>query len=195
MVIYFDCTLSGQEVYGNILQNCDGLAMLVGGRNNIIKNDIFIDVRNALQYNEIARAGFMEEGHWFANMVLSEQTILWNSLTAMPYQTGIWAAKYPALAKVSTDRSNPDAPEFAVNPAGSVIENNVVCLSRATSFDIADSVYVYGTVGENLFLARSADPGFADLDNGNLNLKEDSIIFAELEGFEAIPFDQIGRTE
>jgi len=194
--IYLDDSLSGQEVYGNILQDCGGLAMLVGGgRNNIIKNNLFIGVRSALSYDDRAYGGYFTAGYWFAHMVLPEHTTLWDSLYNMPYQTGIWAEKYPELAKVSTDRSNPDAPEFAVCPAGSIVENNVVCLSWVKSLNIADSVYAYSTVGENLILAMDIDPGFTDFENGNLNLKEDSVIFAELEGFEAIPFDQIGRIE
>jgi len=168
--------------------------LIGGGRDNIIKNNLFINTNNAMVYDERAWEGYFAKG-WFEHMVIPESTTLWDSLSAVPYQTGIWAEKYPYLAQVSTDRSNPKAAEFPVNPSGSVVENNVICLSWAKKFDIASSVQVYGTIGENLVLAIDTDPGFIDYENGNLTLKEDSIIFSELEGFEAIPFDQIGRIE
>lgn len=44
-------------------------------------------------------------------------------------------------------------------------------------------------------LHLDSDPGFVDAAHGNFSLREDSIVYQELPGFEPIPFDQIGLYE
>ncbi len=193
MAIYLDDALSGHEIYGNILEDCHGLAMLIGGgRDIVIKNNIFINSYRAMLFDQRAWDGYFADG-WFAHMVIPESTTLWDSLGNMPYTSQLWAEKYPELSEVITDRASDKSAAFPVNPAGNLIENNVICLSRANKFEIAEQVNIYSQVGENLVLERNADPGFVDLEGRDLNLKESSIIFSELEGFEKIPYDKIGR--
>ncbi|MFZ5516266.1 MAG: right-handed parallel beta-helix repeat-containing protein [Candidatus Zhuqueibacterota bacterium] len=62
-----------------------------------------------------------------------------------------------------------------------------------------DQTYVY--TGEyarfdlrDNFIALD-DPGFIDLENLNLQLKDDSIVYSKLPGFEKIPFEKIGLYE
>jgi hypothetical protein len=41
----------------------------------------------------------------------------------------------------------------------------------------------------------SDDPGFVDYRAGDLNLREDAAVFSMVEGFEAIPFERMGRLD
>ena len=89
--------------------------------------------------------------------------------------------KYPYVNVYPKD--NPGA------PVGDIVENNVIWnhhrLKKYSDFEN------WSTVGENL--VNSTDPGFVNAAEGNLNLKNDSGVFEKLNGFEKIPFDEIGR--
>ena len=124
-------------------------------------------------------------------MVVPSDGYLWTMLAEMPYAGGTWSAKYPSLAKISTDRSKPDDIDFACNPSHSVVENNLLYKSGKKLGSIADSVYRYSTIGDNAFYPCK-NPGFADACGGDYSLRPDADVFRRLPGFQNVPFHDIG---
>jgi len=191
VALYFDDALSGQTAFGNVFKNIKGIGILAGGgRDLMLSNNIFIDVGTPVSYDQRARDGFVNNG-WFAHMVVPADGFLWTMLAAVPYTNPTWSAKYPSLAKISTDRSNPDNIEFACNPSHSVIENNLIYKSGKKLGSVADSVYRYSTVGDNAFYPCK-NPGFADARGGDYTLKADADVFSRLPAFQSVPFAEIG---
>ena len=92
------------------------------------------------------------------------------------------------------DYSREDDPGFAVNPAGSIVKNNIIISEKGDMGFVADSVKKYSDVSDNgTYKLRSALKQFEDAENGVYVFKADSKILSENPDFEQIPFDQIGR--
>jgi hypothetical protein len=95
-----------------------------------------------------------------------------------------WAQRFPEM-KTLLD-SHPELPlrcEFSGNLV--VIQKGDPCTLKMKKENQA-----VVSVHDNLVTA--ADPGFVDVEHGNLALKSDSVVFQKLPGFAPIPFDKIG---
>ena len=191
--IYWDDALSGQTAYGNILVNIPKSGfMLGGGRDLSVYNNLIINAETAIRYDDRARDGLLNNG-WFRAHVNSLDAGLWQYLLSSPYKTEIWAAKYPQLAKVTSDFADPDNPYFAVNPAFSVIENNIIVDRSDNVGQISESSYRFSTVENNPTYLMLVNPGFVDFRGGDYRLREGACVYQELTAFEQIPFSEIGR--
>ncbi len=126
--IYLDDALSGISVYGNVLQNVYGYALMIGGgRDNNIYDNVIIDSGTAIYYDGRARLGFMRDDHFMTSHVKTKEGTMWVRLYAVPFREGIWAEKYPTLAKIKDDlEGDPDDIDFPINPSYSVVKNNTV---------------------------------------------------------------------
>ena len=102
-------------------------------------------------------------------------------LNAVKYNKSFYAAKYPQIA---TYFKNPPA-----KPRQNVLENNIF-YNVKTWYEGDKS---WGILGKNYI--SDQNPGFVGLENRNLNLKSNSIVYKELTGFKTIPFSLIGRLE
>lgn len=118
---------------------------------------------------------------------------MWKQLLNSPYQTDIWKAKYPQLAKVTHDFNDVDNPYFGVNPAFSTVSSNIIVDRSGNVGSIADSVYTYSTVENNPAMLLLFNPGFVDFKGGNYLLKDNAPVLKKLTEFEQIPFGEIGR--
>ncbi len=191
--IYWDDALSGQTAYGNILINIPKSGfMLGGGRDLSVYNNIIINAGTAIRYDDRAREGVVSNG-WFRGHVSDLSAGMWQWLLSSPYKTEIWAAKYPQLAKVTSDFSDVDNPYFAVNPAFSVIKNNIIVDRSGNIGSLADSVYQFSSVENNPAYLEIFNPGFVNFKGGNYLLKDNASVLKKLTGFEQILFDKIGR--
>jgi len=191
--IYWDDALSGQTAYGNILVNIPKSGfMLGGGRDLKVYNNLIINAETAIRYDDRARDGVINNG-WFRGHVSSLDAGLWQYLLSSPYKTEIWAEKYPNLAKVTSDFSDPDNPYFAVNPAFSVIENNIIVDRSGNIGQISESSYRFSTIGNNPAYLMLVNPGFVDFHGGDYRLRDGARVYKELTAFEQIPFSEIGR--
>jgi len=94
-----------------------------------------------------------------------------------------WREAYPGLADILTRKPDPSIPN------NNVIKNNL--LYKSGAFKVADKARPYTTIKNNLETDR--DPGFADPVKFDFSFPEDSWIYAEIPGFEPIPFRKIGR--
>jgi len=182
--IYWDDGHSGQTAYGNILINVKKFSFLIGGgRDNAVRDNlIFGNTRNPIHYDDRNRDGFVNGG-WAAQATNSPDAPHWVKLRAIPYTNEYWKARFPQLALLKTDiHTDPDDPDFPINPAGSLITNNVI-IAPSIGY-IADSVYRYSRVEHNLIFETAEEAG----------LNTDTLEFTrQPEGFPAIPVKEIGR--
>lgn len=160
--IYWDDGLSGQTAYGNVLVGIEGLGFLVGGgRDCVVRDNVVIGAgMKALHFDDRNRDGFLHEG-WAHEAVDTPEGMNWKRLRAVPYNTSpVWKEKYPSLAAVSDDFSNPDDPAFPINPTGTVFENNVIVGDEEHAMVFAESLFTYGCAGENPVYASCEEAGF-----------------------------------
>jgi hypothetical protein len=101
----------------------------------------------------------------------------------MPIHSDVWKKAFPGIENVIDEEGNLDANNYIV------ATNNV--FHKSGDPKVADSFKPTLTM-ENNFSYRK-DPGFYDLENGNLLLNEDSVVYADNPDFEPIPFTRIGR--
>ena len=182
--IYWDDALSGQTAYGNILIDVRKNAFLIGGgRDNTIRDNIIIgESLRPILYDDRDRDGFVNGG-WARQACNTPDGSHWKNLNRVPYRSPIWAEKYPTLARLRSDFSQPDHPDFPINPAGSCIENNVIINAEAKIGLFAESVYTYSHVGENYAYTSFAEAG----------LDEVTFRFNDRPDFPEIPYEKIGR--
>jgi hypothetical protein len=182
--IYWDDTLAGQTAYGNILIDVKKNGFLIGGgRDNVVRDNIILgESEMPIQYDDRARAGVVENG-WARDGYIDPNSGIWQQLKTVDGYDDIWKRKYPTLFRLRRDLDDVDDPECPINPANSVVENNVIINERAYLGVIADSVYKYSRVEGNS-LYRSCEE--ADFDPKTLRFKHPR------EGFPEIPVDKIG---
>lgn len=181
--IYFDDALSGQEAYGNFLLNIPGNGFLLGGGRDLkVENNLIVNAATPIFYDDRAIAG-IEDGGWFTHANTPDST-LWKSLEEVDIHSEAWKNAYPELAELSDDFEHTDDPAFAANPAGSSVKNNVTVNEKKGANDIAKRAEQYSEIVNNFTYRLKANPFTAD---GVYLLSQPP------EGFEQLPFDQMGR--
>ncbi len=183
--IYWDDGLSGQTAYGNILIDVGRFSIISGGgRDNTIRDNIIIgECWDAIHYDDRFRAGFLQNGEK-DNLTGTLDKPFWGTLKVCPYQGETWVSHFPTLAKLSSDLSDPENPYFALNPGGSLVENNIIINSERRLGAIDEAVYRFSTVGNNPIYATTDE---ADFDMDTLHFRHPR------EGFPEIPSEKIGR--
>ncbi|MBR3692067.1 MAG: right-handed parallel beta-helix repeat-containing protein [Clostridia bacterium] len=182
--IYWDDALSGQTAYGNIILRAGHFGFLIGGgRDNVVRHNIIAESGTAaITFDSRTYDGFFLGG-WYRAAVETEGEGQWLSLLNVPYRTGIWAEKYPALAAVTTDFSAKDDPSFAVYPANSRIENNIIIQPSGKGLNISSVSRTYSHIGENPCFESAEAAGF------DMALLKFSL---PPEDFPEIPVEDIG---
>lgn len=181
--IYWDDGLSGQSAYGNIIINVGKNSFLVGGgRDCVIRDNIIVSSATPISYDDRNRDGFVHGG-WARQSCNTPESKHWENLRIMPTKSRVWAEKYPAISRYLTDFSMVDHPDFPVNPANSVVENNIIIHPEGKSLSLGRSVGDYSKIGKNPVYRTPEEAGF-DLDTLNFVTKRD--------GFPEIPVSKIG---
>lgn len=164
--VYLDDQFSGTEISGNLFVKVTRAAMIGGGRDCTIANNVFVDCVPATHVD--ARGlGWAARGRGG----------LEDSLAAMPYREPLWAGRYPALVKILD--------EDPMAPRGNRIARNICVGGRWGDFEAKAKPLV--TFQDNLL---KEDPRFVDAEHGNFQLKNDSPAFKL--GFQRIPLEKIG---
>jgi parallel beta-helix repeat protein len=165
--VYLDDCMSSAEVYGNIFYKVKNPIYIGGGRDNIIKNNIIVDCKNSINFDERGLTWNLDK--------------LYTNLKKVPYESTIWSNKYPELKTLM--EFNPGIPN------NNIIENNLLYKTKMPS--IRDSVIKYGNVKKNI--CYDIDPGFVNLDKLDFRLSKNSMIFKQMTDFKNIPFENMGR--
>ena len=189
--IYFDDMLSGQTAYGNLLVGVKKNGFLIGGgRENHVYNNIIINCGWGITYDDRGRDGFLNDGWAIKSVINYETGSMWVRLRKSPYQSEIWAKKYPRLASLSHDFSDPQNPDFGPNPSyGHVHDNLVIDWNRSVGH-FFEGVSTYSRIESNFAYASEEEAGMAQ---GEYLLKENSPAKKAMPAFENIPFEKIGR--
>lgn len=194
--IYLDDGMSGQTVYGNIVENpaCFGI-MIGGGRDNQVYNNIIINSpQQAIYYDSRMRDGEFDGG-WYGPMAprgtqfTDIQTICQNEY---------WTAQFPVLSDVVIDPSvtDRDDPLLACNPANSYVANNVLYRTIETDYEaffFDTAPQTFSEIHDNCLIDDLSD--FADAENGDYTMIENPAVKELIADFEEIPFDEIGRVD
>ncbi|MGN1347148.1 MAG: right-handed parallel beta-helix repeat-containing protein [Eubacteriales bacterium] len=185
--IYWDDGLSGQTAYGNILINVRKYAFLIGGgRDNVVRDNLILgESREPILFDDRNRDGFVNGG-WAHQACDTPDAPHWKHLERVPYRSDLWAKKYPTLARLITDFDRFNDPDFPINPANCVVENNVIINKDARFGWMAQSVYDYNDIGENYTYSTCEE---ADLDPDTLTFRHPR------EGFPDLPVSEMGRKQ
>lgn len=207
MGFYFDDCDCGDEVYGNVFHNVSRGIMVGGGREHPIRNNIFSRCLIGLSID----CRGMTWKHWNSPEHGGPSWMLEEKAKRLNYTTGVWAEKYPRLAKIMQD--HPREPLY--NP----VENNIFidCRKQLLALDgkaseclermapIAGNL-VINTLGTNgvqtarpdvriaqgfrIFNGcpeKPFDAGFVNSSGGNFSLKPDAWLLREMPAFKPIP--------
>lgn len=211
MGFYFDDCDCGDEVYGNVFHNVSRGIMVGGGREHPIRNNVF----SRCQIGMSIDCRGMTWKHWNSAEHGGSSWLLEDKAKAFDYTNGVWAARYPRLAKIMND--HPREPLY--NP----VENNIFidCQKEILALDrvaplvrmaqIAGNV-VINTKGTNGVRCASIDAriasgftvlngstnapcafGFVDAANGDFRLHPDAAILKACPAFHPLPLARIPR--
>jgi len=172
--VYLDDAFSGTRVFGNVFYKVTRAAMVGGGRDNTIENNVFVDCRPAVHVDARgigwANRYIIPGGGWRMQQKLDE----------IDHDRPPYSEKYPHLANVLEDE--PYVPKYTR------IARNVFVGENWDGIHQAARPYV--TMEDNLL---GKDPRFVDREGEDFRLRDDSPAFG-LE-FERIPIEAIGLRE
>ncbi len=164
--VYLDDQFCGTEIFGNLFYKVTRAAMIGGGRDCTIANNVFVDCLPATHVD--ARGlGWAARG----------RDGLERSLNSLPYQGPLWAKRYPKLVNILDD--DPMAPK------GNLIARNICVGGRWGDFEAKAKPLV--AFQDNLL---DQDPRFVDAEHEKFQLRDDSPAYKL--GFQRIPLDRIG---
>jgi len=173
MAIYLDDCDSGDSIIGNVFYRCDKAAFIGGGRDNVVRNNIFVDCNVGIHLDNrgTSRIKFNQPGDSWDLEAKAKRL----NYTAPP-----WSVRYPSLSRVMGEQ-----PRL---PLHNIVEKNVlVRCKQPMSLHKLDKLLKMKdnfTTGE--------DPGFVDMKNLDFRLKKAATVFERIPGFESIPFEKIG---
>jgi hypothetical protein len=169
--VYLDDGFSSAEITGNVFYKVTRAAMIGGGRDTTIANNIFIDCVPAVHVDARgigwANQYIVPGGGWHMQKKLAD----------MPYQQAPWT-KYPHLATILADEP--------YLPKHNLVARNIFI--GGTWDGIRPKAKPHVTVKGNFHEETAA--GFVDAANGDFRLRGDSPVLAQ--GFQQIPFAKIG---
>ena len=101
MAVYLDDWASGFTVYGNVFYKSGRSAMIGGGRDNTVENNVFVECAPSVHLD----ARGLSWASFFFNGTL---TLLFDQLKEMKYQEPPYSTRYPEL--LTLDKGNPAFP-------------------------------------------------------------------------------------
>jgi hypothetical protein len=138
--VYLDGSISGQNVLGNLFFNVAKPILINGGRDNKVQNNVILNSRYSIL------------GYDYSNDQADLPSMIqYQKLMQVPYNTGIWAEKYPLLANILNDQ--PTYPKYNVVTDNYIYNSGNISLHQ--HFD------QYGTISGNV--SQSQAPAFTDL--------------------------------
>ncbi len=170
MSVYLDDCASGITVFGNIFYRGGRAAMIGGGRDNTVENNIFVECEPSVH---VDARGLGWASFWFDG----RDSTLMDRLKAVPYQQPPWSERYPELVNILND-------DPAV-PKGNKIVRNVSVGGRWIDlYDNLNDQIV--TIKDNITEGNAG----VEVTPKGIRLRPDSPAFKL--GFQPIPVDKIG---
>jgi hypothetical protein len=164
--VYLDDQWCGTTIFGNLFYNVTRAAMIGGGRDCTIENNVFVDCVPATHVD--ARG---------LNWAAGGFDGLKAGLDEVPYKTPPWSTRYPQLVTILDDEP--------MAPKGNTIARNILVGGRWGDFEAAAKPLV--TFTDNLL---DQDPLFVDRAHLNFQLRPESPAWKL--GFQRIPIEKMG---
>lgn len=187
MGVYLDDGTCGTTVFGNVLYKTAtyGAVYSNSGHDNIVRNNIFIEsygpaVHMKSMWYDFAKGQTKE--YFGADGIYRRRLTESVDIHTPPY-----SARYPEL----TDFLDlmPDGVTYVgMRPRRNKMDRNVVYNCP----EVLRLTAPYATFDETNNLVTGSDPGFVDEVRMNFELRDDSIVYKKIRGFEKIPFARIG---
>jgi len=186
--VYMDDGSSANSIIGNVFHkmyykkdtNANSTIALAGGSYNIIKNNVFLDINEAIDYRTL-----------FTNAPMTAENAAEElyRLKAVNYTASPWKEKYPDLLNLFNEDN------LAGN--GNVIENNIAFKANEIIVKRKESEHLkrfYDQIKIKNNYLFDKNPGFKNLDTMDFSIDENTLknIQAQVPGFENIPFNKIG---
>jgi hypothetical protein len=171
MSVYLDDCACGTTIFGNIFERAGRAAMIGGGRDNTIENNIFVDCNPAIHVDGRG------EG-WMKKEFFDPTATIMTSLKAVPYRQPPYSTRYPHLADILEDQ--PGLPKY-----NRILRNICTGPKWIEWLDGLNENKV--EVRDNMV---NGDPQFKDAAKGDFRLREGST--AKKLGFKEILTSQIG---
>ena len=172
--VYLDDAFSGTRIFGNVFYKVTRAAMVGGGRDNTIENNIFVDCRPAVHVDTRgtgwANQYIVPGGGWHMQRKLAEI-----NHDKPPYST-----KYPHLANILDD--DPYVPKYTLVARNVIQGENWDGIQKAAQANV--------TMKDNLITQPSQ---FVDAAQGSFQLQDGSPAYKL--GFKRIPIEKIGLYE
>jgi hypothetical protein len=168
--VYLDDFTSGVTLYGNIFYRVSRGIDIGCGRDNSIRNNIFIECNPGIWFS---KRGWDGKNTWRYGEF--SETIIKN-LQAVPYQSKIWNKRYPKLTNILED-------QFGV-PKGNEVTNNIYTRCELiTLFPEATDSLIH--IGANYSINVPQEYSLSSEKIRYLNS-------VHKKGFERIPIEKIG---
>ena len=181
--VYLDNCACSADVIGNVFYKMTKPVMIGGGRDNIVRNNIFIECAIPVYMDNRGLRWETRWGHFRPGGPM------YKPLKEFKHDQPPWSTRYPKLARILDDM--PQA------PLGNIVERNVSVRSGWSDIEAVCrktfSTHVnrgYLKMGDNF--VTEDDPGFVDADNMNFQLRDDSTVYRAIPGFKKIRFERIG---
>jgi Right handed beta helix region len=187
MGVYCDDATCGVRVEGNVFYRAGSFGSVYsnGGQDIVIRNNLFIEGYGPAYQLKSMWYDFALDNipHYFGENGLYKKRLL----QAVDIHRPPYSDRYPLL-KDWLDLLPDGKTYVGMRSLRNVFERNVLVKYEETFRMVGK--YAQTEFGENFITQK--DPGFVDASQLNFQLKDDSVVYRELPGFEPIPFAQIG---
>ncbi|MCS6950314.1 MAG: right-handed parallel beta-helix repeat-containing protein, partial [bacterium] len=170
MAVYLDDCTCGITIFGNLFVRAGRAAMIGGGRDNSVENNIFVECDPAVH---VDARGLGWAIFWFDG----RDSTLMDRLKAVPYQQPPWSERYPELVNILQD-------DPAVPKGNRIVRNICVGGRWIDLYDNLNEQIV--TIRDNMVneeVGLEMTPRGVRLRKGSPALRR---------GFQPIPFEKIG---
>jgi hypothetical protein len=183
--VYLDDQSSGSVVTDNIFVNVQRAVFIGGGRDNTVRNNLFVDCREGVA---IDGRGLDSKPVW-RNQTFVE---LRKRLAAMNPDQPPYATRYPQLAQIKPYLAD-EATSKGVPPEGNVVQRNLFVGPGESLHFSWHATPEMVAAADNTVVPTRAEAGFVDPTDpakGDFDLRPDSP--ALKAGWVPIPFAAIG---
>lgn len=187
MGVYFDDASCDALVFGNVFYKVASYGTIYSnaGSDLTIRNNIFVAGYGSVLH---LKSMWFDWATGLRDYYFGEDGVYRRRLTELlDIKKPPYSEKYPKLVNW-LDLMDDGETYVGMRPQRNIFEKNVIYRYNKTY--VLTGEYAQFDFKDN-FIAVD-DPGFIDLDSLNLQLKDDSIVYQKIPGFEKIPFEKIG---
>ena len=144
---------------------------------NIVVNSI-----EPISFDDRGRSGLEGDDSQSFYRHYKENGEVWKVLFDSPWQSEIWQNAYPQYRRYSADFSNPDTPDFVLNPGHGEVTHNILLSKEGTIGGVCDNAYKYSTIENNAIFKLSAlNEIFVDPEHGDYTVRDDAPIDFDID--------------